>query len=191
MQSKRRMNLQLRTKVSKPTIYTCVHSLEWLNKYFEANCRKKSYDRFNWWRSYAPKKKPLHPRYPFRDKLLNGDYDMSWYQLEAELVEHKLNDEWAAWGHKEPGRFNSECSVDMARRKRLLEDFDKEESKRLDALRTEFVREFKMTKDQYDDEVLSTDADSLIDFYYEMKAKYGTKSLRPQPSVSLDYKYLF
>ena len=152
--------------------YDPVHSLEWLEKYFSENYYKKPYDRFMWWRSYTPKSKPLHPRQPLIDRILNGDFDMAPFRFEAEIVEHRMNERWKEL-YRDTGRYNEETSVDRARRKRLLEDYDKEETKRLEELRKLFVQTFKMSYDDYDREVIGTTGE-LVDFYYGMEKKYGT-----------------
>ncbi len=153
--------------------YSPSHSLEWLEKFFEKDYYKKPYDRFMWWRSYTPKRRPLHPRQPLIDRIINGDFDVAPYRYEAEIVEHRLNEKWVEL-RDDPGRYLQEESVNMARRKRLMEDYEKEETKRLQELRTLFVREFKMTSQDYDVEVEQSQTESLVDFYYEMKEKYGT-----------------
>lgn len=153
--------------------YSPFHSLEWLEKFFAKDYYKKPYDRFMWWRSYTPKRRPLHPRQPFIDRLINGDFDVAPYRYEAEIVEHRLNEKWVEL-RDDPGRYLQEESVNMARRKRLMEDYEKEEAKRLDELRRLFVQTFKMSREDYDIEVEQSETESLVDFYYEMKDKYGT-----------------
>lgn len=159
-------------------IYNPSHSLEWLEKFFSKNYYKKPYDRFMWWRSYTPKFRPLTSRHPFRDRILNGDFDMAPFRFEAEIVEHRINEKWRNGGWDDPGRFETENSLDRARRKRLLEDYEKEESRRLAELRSGFAKEFKMTVQEYDDEVVESTANTIIDFYYEMQTKYGLRSNR-------------
>lgn len=153
--------------------YSPIHSLEWLENFFSKDYYKKPYDRFMWWRSYTPKRKPLHPRQPLIDRLINGDFDVAPYRFEAEIVEHRLNEKWVEY-RDDPGRYLQEESVNIERRKRLMQDYEKEESKRLDDLRRLFTIEFKMTLQDYDVEAEQTQSESLVDFYYEMKEKYGT-----------------
>jgi hypothetical protein len=129
-----------------------------------------------WWRSYTPKRRPLHARQPFIDRLINGDFDVAPYRYEAEIVEHRLNEKWVEL-RDDPGRYLQEESVNIARRKRLLLDYEKEEAKRLEELRNLFVREFKMSKQEYDLEAEQSNSESLIDFYYDIKNKYGTYNL--------------
>lgn len=154
--------------------YSPSHSMQWLEKFFKKHYFKKPYDRFMWWRSYTPKSKPLTNRHPFRDRIINGDLDMAPYRLEAEIVEHRMNEKWIEYGHKDTGRWNEETSVDRARRKRLLEDYDKEELKRLEEIKRGFVQTLKMSKEDYDVEVMRSSAANLITFYDRMASKYGT-----------------
>lgn len=153
--------------------YSPIHSPEWLEKFFAKNYYKKPYDRFMWWRSYTPKNKPLHIRQPFIDRLRNGDFDLAPFQYEAEIVEHRMNQRWLEIGN-DSGRYHEETSVDRARRKRLLEDFGKEEAKRLEELKKGFLTNLKMSSEQYDTEVINTADDDLVDFYFKMEEKYGT-----------------
>ena len=161
--------------------YSPSHSLEWLEKFFEKDYYKKPYDRFMWWRSYTPKRRPLHPRQPLIDRIINGDFDVAPYRYEAEIVEHRLNEKWVEL-RDDPGRYLQEESVNMARRKRLMEDYEKEEGKRLDELKRLFVQTFKMSRQDYDVEVEQSQTESLVDFYYEMKDKYGTYYTPFRPS---------
>ena len=153
--------------------YNPSHSVEWLEKFFKKNYFKKPYDRFMWWRSYTPKSKPLHPRSDFRDRILNGDLDLAPYRLEAEIVEHRLNQKWIEFGHDHV-KWNDETSVDRARRKRLLEDYDKEEVRRLEEIKKGFTQTLKMSKEDYEKEVIKSSATKLITFYDNMAKKYGT-----------------
>jgi hypothetical protein len=163
--------------------YTPVHSLEWLEKYFSKNYNKKKYDRFMWWRSYSPKSSPLSNRHPFRDRIINGDYDMAPYRFEAEIVEHRMNRKFELY-RADDVQYREQTALDAARRKRLMDDFEKEERKRLEDLRVGFTREFKMTKEDYDVEVVNTNSNSLLKFYEEMEKKYGTRAIPPAPFPS-------
>lgn len=172
---------------STPTLpYSPPHSKKWLDKFFAKSYYKKPYSQFMWWRSFTPKNKPLTNRHPFRDRVLNGDFDVAPYLLESELTEHKMNEKFLGCvttrGEVDYGKWREETSVDKARRKRLLEDYEKEEANRLSELRKGFIMEFKMTKEDYDEEVVNTNAEEIIDFYYEMEEKYG-KWARPLKKV--------
>lgn len=139
---------------------------------------KKPYDRFMWWRSYTLKNKPLSNRAAFKDRILNGDFDFGPYLLEVELAKHKMNEKFiectTSNGEPDYGKYHSESSIDRARIKRLNEDYEKDEKNKLEELKKGFLLTFKMTKEQYDEEVVETKSDELIDFYFEMEEKYGT-----------------
>ena len=70
--------------------------------------------------------------------------------------------------------FRDVTKLDSAGRKRLLEDFDKEETFRLEELRKLFILEFKMTGEQYDREVIKP-SKNLLDFSDKMKKRFGLR----------------
>ena len=139
---------------------------------------KKPYDRFMWWRSYTPKNKPLDKRKPLIDRICNGDFEAGPYLMEIELVKHTMNDKFTncitAGGDLDESKYHQESSIDRARMKRLLEDHEKEEFRKLDDIKREFLVKFKITSEQYDKEVVNTSAKDLSDFYFRMDKKYGT-----------------
>tara|TARA_B110000879_G_scaffold99235_1_gene134820 strand:+ start:4113 stop:4649 length:537 start_codon:yes stop_codon:yes gene_type:complete len=158
--------------------YDPQHTEQWLMKFFKKDYYKKPYDRFMWWRSYTPINKALTNRHPFKDRIMNGDFNIAPYKFEAELVEHRMNKKFIeVRGYEDT--YREAVQVDKARRKRLLEDYEKEEAKRLEEVRRGFVLEFRMTKDQYDKEVTNTRSKDLLTFYFKMETKYGTRAIRP------------
>lgn len=157
--------------------YKPIHSVEWLNKYLTTNYYKKKYDRFMWWRSFTPRSNPLPNNHPLRDRILNGDFDLGPFTYEIELVEHRLNERFQKY-YDDPGRLREAEQMDKARRKRLMEDRDKDELKKLEELKKAFLFEFKMTKQQYDREVVKYTGPDLINFYYRMKDKFGERAIR-------------
>ena len=156
--------------------YSPTQPKDFLEKYLSKRYFKKPYDRFMWWRSYTPKNKPLSTRHPLRDRIANGDFEQGPYLLEIELVYHTMNDKFKAAittnGEVDHSLYHSNTSVDRARKKRLIEDHEKEEFRKLDDLRTEFLKEFKMSREEYDVEVVNT-SKCILDFYFEMEEKYG------------------
>jgi len=154
--------------------YKPIHSKEWLEKYLSTNYYKKKYDRYMWWRSYTLRNQPLSNRHPLRDRILNGDFDLGSYVFEIELVEHRMNDK--ALKHKHEDTFVEDTQLDKARRKRLQEDRDKDEVNKLQELKKSFLYEFRMTKEQYDREVIKPNKD-LISFYFKMEDKYGKRAI--------------
>lgn len=159
-------------KINLP--YKPTHSEEWLEKYFKKNYYKRPYNRFHWWRNYVDKNKPLSDRSPLRDRILNGDFDFGPYKFEAEVVEHKLNKKYRAH-FQDLGRYVEETSLDRARRKRLLEDYETDENRKLDLLAKGFSELIGLTKEKIFDELVEFE-DTLIEFYYHITEKYPRKN---------------
>ena len=132
--------------------------------------QKLNYNQFRWWRMYDTKLKPLDNHKPLRDRIFNGDYDFSHYWYQAAWVEHELNDlEIECKG--DSGLFIEKGAVLRARRKRLLEDFEKDEFDKLNSLYNEFPKYFRINKEQVKEEMVNFSG-SLIDFYYHIDDKY-------------------
>lgn len=151
--------------------YQPIHTVEWLENYLKKNYRKVSYNQFRWWRSYKTKKKELHRNKPVIEKIQNGDYDMLSYKYEAELVEHKLRETWNKT-YPDLEKFLEKSSVDIARRKRLLEDFNKTETDIINTLLKDLSNKLGV-----DTEIIRTDIEnstksSLYNIYNELFRKY-------------------
>lgn len=153
--------------------YNPTLSEKWLNDYLTTNYYTKSYDRFKWWRSYSNKKKALTTRHCLKDRIMNGDFEFGPYKFEAQIVEHRMNKKYLEL-IGDSGRYVQETSLDRTRRKRLLEDYEKDEASKLLELRTGFINEFRMTKEDYDKEVSITNG-TILEFYFDMVEKYGTR----------------
>ena len=151
--------------------YTPTHDVKWLDSHLRTNYYTKKYDRFMWWRSYTLRNPPLSNRHPLRERISNGDFDLGPYTFEIELVEHKLNEKHRLLGH-DPVQLSVAVQMDKARRKRLQEDRDKDKFNKLQELKKYFLFEFKITKAQYDREIVRYTGPDLINFYYRMEDKY-------------------
>lgn len=147
-----------------------VHKHQWLTNHFAHNYHKKKYDKFKWWRSYVPKNTPLSNRAPLKDRIDNGDFDQSSYYLESQLVEHTINNKYEKLAGDQ-GRYIQETSVDRARRKRLLEDFEKDESTKLVKLVQDFNALTGIGKDTIENEMENFDG-TLPQFYQFFTKKY-------------------
>jgi hypothetical protein len=143
-----------------------------------SHLQKLKYNQFRWWRMYDNINKPLHNRKSLRDKILNGDFDYSHYGYQAMWCEHEINKIYNKC-YPDISRFNEESSLLRARRKRLLDDFYKDEDQKLETLIIEFTKNFKCTKEQVLEEI-SKCLGSLIDLYYILEEKYAVK-FQPYP----------
>jgi hypothetical protein len=154
---------------------------QWIETKLKRNYFKKPYDRFMWWRSYTPKNKPLGNKASLIDRLINGDFDPGPYLLEVELVYHTMNEKFkeliCSDGQVDFGKYTAETSIDRARKKRLEEDHEKEELRKLTDLRNLFKKQFRLSDDEYENEI-TKGSDTLVDFYYKLDDKYSKRNIR-------------
>ena len=132
--------------------------------------QKLNYNRFFWWRSFSIKQKPLHKYAPLIDKIKNGDYDPSPYRWMAQhaILEAypKINPE------KDDHVKQSEIlAMDIARYRRLMVDFEKDETERLKALYYDFKLSFRLDEETVQDEMFNFDG-TLEEFYHYIRKKY-------------------
>jgi len=112
-----------------------------------------NYNQFRWWRRFDTKTKPLPRGVKFLDRIKNGEYEFSHYYWQWKLTELEINDLYVKY-NGDVREIIMSHAVDLARRKRLIEDFEKDEASLLKALKDGFMREFVMTKEEYDDHVI-------------------------------------
>jgi hypothetical protein len=149
--------------------YNPTTTREQLDKKF-SKLRKLTYNPFRWWRMYDNPKKPLCDRSPFLDRILNGDFDYSHYKYQADWCEHEMN-ETALKCDDDIGKFVEMTSLLRSRRKRLLEDFEKDENGKLEMLIKAFTVHFRCNKEQVYEEIEKCSG-SLMDLYYIIEDKY-------------------
>ena len=146
-----------------------------------------NYNRFKWWRRFDSKIKPLPRGAKFIDRIKNGEYEFSHYYWQWKLSEIELNE----FHKKYRGNIQTlieNNSVDLARRKRLIEDFEKDENTRLKTLQDGFLREFEMTKEEYYSHIEEFDG-TIEDFYiyclktFDRTGKQPEKRGRPKKQV--------
>lgn len=154
-------------------MYTPTHTREQLLGTKLKGLRKLNYNPFTWWRMYSSDKKELSSRSHLLDRIKNGDFDYPHWKYQAELCEHDLNDMWAKTA-PDYGKWVEESSLMRARRKRLLEDHEKEERDKLERLTREFKSYYRLTQDQVEQEMMDWEGE-LADFYLYMDDKYGYK----------------
>jgi len=126
--------------------------------------RKLTYNKFRWWRMYDDPRNPLPNKSPLLDKILNGEFEYSHYSYQAQLCEHELNQMWLDC-KSDMQWFNERSSVLRARRKRLWEDFEKDENEKLKKIFKEFSKNYTAS----DEELMTTierDFDGTLEELY-------------------------
>tara|TARA_B110000459_G_scaffold144841_1_gene157782 strand:+ start:201 stop:668 length:468 start_codon:yes stop_codon:yes gene_type:complete len=129
-----------------------------------------SYNRFRWWRWYQPKTKPLPNKSRFIDKIKNGDFDYSCYKWQSYLCEYQLNDLLEECG-TDYQKYLENSTMLRTRRKKLIEDFEKDENERLRLLYSGFKKQFKINKDKLE-EYISEHSGDIIELYYIIEDEY-------------------
>jgi hypothetical protein len=134
------------------------------------------YNQFKWWRRFDTKTKPLPKGATFLQRIQNSEYEFSHYFWQWKLTEIELNDLHEKYrGDIQELLMNN--SLDLARRKRLMEDFNKDEADRLDALKKGFLREFDMTSEDYENSI--TNFDGTTEEFYVYCLKNFDRSGKP------------
>lgn len=142
-----------------------------IEKRLNNNYQKINYNKFRWWRWYQDKNTPLPYKADFRDKIFNGDFSPSCYQLQAWLCEHILNDLQQNSSDGQLDHTSNEVQLMKARRKRLLEDYEKDEEGKIESLWNHFTRNFDISKEEVIQEALECRGE-IIDLYYIIEDKY-------------------
>jgi hypothetical protein len=122
-----------------------------------------NYNKFMWWRTHTDKVVPLGKRAPLKERILNGDFNPSSFFWQAQLALYTAKDKLDLTKHDV--RYQIEiCAVDFARHKRLMEDFEKEETTRMEALYDAFTSAYKITKEELEEKFLNFHG-TILDFY--------------------------
>ena len=126
------------------------------------------YNQFYWWRRFKSRE-TLHPYRPLFDKIKNGDYEMSDYHYQAkyelELLEEKLVNV------KDPERQHELRGLSMERHRRLMNDFEKDETKILNDMKKDFRLTFGISEKSLEKYMEECDGD-LMCLYNTVKQNY-------------------
>ena len=136
-----------------------------------ASFKPVKYNQFYWWRRFKARE-TLHPYKPLYDKIKNGDYEMSDYfyqaKYELELMEEKL----ATIKHLDAKL--EATKLCMERYRRLMNDYEKDETKILQQLKKDFKTVFGVSEDELDRYMEECDGD-LMCLYNTVKQDYVRK----------------
>jgi hypothetical protein len=127
-----------------------------------ATFQRNTYNRFYWWRRFQPRQ-TLHHYRRLNERIPNGDFEVSDYHWQV-LWENELEKEAIA-NEPNPDKKHEIRCMFGERRRRLNNDYEKDEQKILDEMYKAFKTELRMTREQVDDEMLNFDG-TLSEFYY-------------------------
>jgi hypothetical protein len=144
-----------------------------------------NYNQFRWWRSHTDMIKPLGKRALLKDRILNGDFNESSYFMQAQLALHQAKDKINLNRHNHSDQLEI-LAVDLARYKRLIDDYNKEDDERLEALYEAFTTHFKINRNELIEELCNWSGDLLSYYEHCVQFKYETpisvrKSKRGRP----------
>jgi hypothetical protein len=124
--------------------------------------RKNTYNRFYWWRRFQPRE-TLHKYRRLNERIPNGDFEVSDYHWQLQY-EDVLEKEATAKEPNSDKKHEIRCMFGE-RKRRLSKDYEMDEKKILDEMYKAFKTEFKMTREQVDEEMLNFEG-TLSEFYY-------------------------
>jgi hypothetical protein len=150
------------------------HSREVVMKHIKP-LQPLNYNKFMWWRTHTDKVVPLGKRAPLKERILNGDFNPSSFFWQAQLALYTAKDKLDLSYHDSQYQIEL-CAVDFARYKRLMEDFEKEETTRMAFLYDAFTDAFKITKEELEEKFLQFHG-TILDFY-----NYAEQFLHTTPS---------
>jgi hypothetical protein len=124
--------------------------------------RKNTYNRFYWWRRFQPRQS-LHAYRRLDERISNGDFEVSDYHWQT-LWETELEKQAVSEESSIDKQHEIRCMFGE-RRRRLNNDYEKDEQKILDEMYKAFRVELRMSKDKVEEEMLNFDG-TLSEFYY-------------------------
>jgi hypothetical protein len=130
-----------------------------------------NYNKFMWWRTHTQLGVPLGKRAPLKDRILNGDFDFSCYYWQAQSTAIQARKKLDLDKDDYQSQYEK-VTVDVARYRRLLADFDKEENSRIEALLDAFTISFKIGREELLDRLCNWSHDLLS--FYESLDEFGT-----------------
>ena len=137
-----------------------------------------NYNQFRWWRRFDSKVKTLPRGAKFIDRIKNGEFEFSHYYWQWKLSELELNELYNKY-KGDIQKLLENNSVDLARRKRLIQDFEKDENDRLKSLQDGFLREFEMTREEYYSHIEKFDG-TIEDFYIYCLKTFDKTGKQPE-----------
>ena len=132
-----------------------------------------NYNQFRWWRTHTDNVKPLGKRAPLKDRIMNGDFEPSSYLWQAQLALYTAKDKIDLNHHDVQYQLEI-LAVDLARYKRLMEDFEKEELQRMGDLYDAFTSAYQITKSELEEAFLKWPGD--IASFYGMAEEFFRKT---------------
>ncbi len=136
-----------------------------------ATFRKNTYNKFYWWRRFQPRQ-TLTKLHRLEQRVPNGDFEVSdyYWQLRYEDVLEQAD----LANEVSPDRQHEIRSLYGERKRRLTKDYEADEAKILDEMYKAFWNEFRMKRDEVEEEMLNFDG-TLAEFHCYLTNKQNNK----------------
>jgi hypothetical protein len=129
-----------------------------------------NYNRFFWWRRWDKPTKDLPKSATFLDKIKNGEFEFSHYYWQAIYCEMEINEKYSLY-KGDIQKLLENDGVAFQRRKKLWEDFEKAEKEAMNSLRDNFMVQFEITRDQYE-EIIGEFDGTTEELYYHIRKNF-------------------
>lgn len=142
-----------------------------------SNLPLKSYNQYQWWRRFDHRRE-LSEKAQLRDKILHGDFEVSDYLYQAELEEYLLEEKEKKC--KTADEAHELRKLFHERRRRLIEDYEKEENKFMEKLLSALRKEFSVSNEYLMSIMENFDGTTLelYDYLQEEKINRINKALK-------------
>jgi len=142
--------------------------------------QKQNYNPYYWWRRFRSRD-TLHKYQPLEAKIKNGDYEVSDYHWWM-LWENELEKEAISKIEDSDKQHETRCLFGE-RKRRLMDDFERDEAKILEAMYKDFRIELKMSQEEVENEMADFEG-TLAEFYYYIRNKKNIK--RPNDNYPIN-----
>jgi hypothetical protein len=150
-----------------------IHSKETIHKQI-SKLQQLKYNQFYWWRKFKDKS-PLSSKEAVHARIDNGDFDFSSYYWQAQYALVEMEEKT---GHiSDPGNRHEAQTIYRERWRRLMNDYEKDESQRLIEYKKTITNLFEIEDDDLEKKMENFDG-TLKELYTLIKTEYNFRTIR-------------
>jgi hypothetical protein len=150
-----------------------IHSKETIHKQI-SKLQQLKYNQFYWWRKFKDKS-PLSSKEAVHARIDNGDFDFSSYYWQAQYALLEMEEKT---GHiSDPGNRHEAQTIYRERWRRLMNDYEKDESQRLIEYKKAITNLFEIEDDDLEKKMEDFDG-TLKELYTLIKIEYNFRTIR-------------
>lgn len=150
-----------------------IHSKETIHKQI-SKLQQLKYNQFYWWRKFKDKS-PLSSKEAVHARIDNGDFDFSSYYWQAQYTLIEMEEKT---GHiSDPGNRHEAQTIYRERWRRLMNDYEKDESQRLVEYKKAITGLFEIEDEDLEKKMEEFDG-TLKELYTLIKINYNFRTIR-------------